>query len=86
MEFALFLRAYPRALEARPPLNRKARYREWTDPTLGKWPDNAVAKCWTRGKCFGYQVRGDLKLLKVAGNRPAGTPDLVPTVPEGTNI
>lgn len=28
MEFEAFLGAYPRLLEARPPLNRKAHYRE----------------------------------------------------------
>ena len=56
-EFAAFLRDYPRALEARPPLSRKARYREWLDATLGAWPENAVAKTWTRGRCRGYQIR-----------------------------
>jgi len=57
--FEAFLRRYPRPLEARPPLTRKANYREWVDPALGKWPGNAVAKCWTRGGCHGYQVRLD---------------------------
>jgi len=57
--FEAFLRSYPRPLEARPPLTRKANYREWVDPALGKWPGNAVAKCWTRGGCHGYQVRLD---------------------------
>jgi hypothetical protein len=46
-----------RARWARPPLTRKASYREWGDPALGKSPENAVAKCWTRGRCQGYQVR-----------------------------
>ena len=23
---------------------------------LGEWPDNAVAKAWTRGRCAGYQI------------------------------
>ena len=57
--YEAFLRRYPRPLEARPPLTRKANYREWVDPALGKWPGNAVAKCWTRGGCHGYQVRLD---------------------------
>jgi len=30
-----FLRRYPRPLEARPPLTRKANYREWLDLALG---------------------------------------------------
>jgi hypothetical protein len=55
--FEAFLRDYPRPLEARPPLSRKARYREWTDATLGRWPGNAVAKTWTRGRSMGYQIR-----------------------------
>ena len=58
-ELEAFLRAYPRPLEARPPLTRKANYREWVDPALGKWPENVVAKCWTRGGCHGYQIRFD---------------------------
>jgi hypothetical protein len=56
-EFEQFLRDYPRPLEARPPLVRKANYREWIDRTLGNWPDNAVAKSWRRGRCLGYQIR-----------------------------
>jgi hypothetical protein len=71
MEFTAFLRAYPRPLEARPPLNRKARYREWTDATLGQWPENAVAKCWSRGQCLGYQVRGELLATSLTPGRLA---------------
>jgi hypothetical protein len=56
-EFLAFLRGYPRPLETRPPLTRKANYREWIDPALGKWPENAVAKSWRRGSCLGYQIR-----------------------------
>jgi hypothetical protein len=56
-EFEMFLREYPRPLEARPPLSRKANYREWVDPALGTWPGNAVAKSWRRGGCLGYQIR-----------------------------
>lgn len=59
LEFEAFLRHYPRPLEARPPLTRKANYREWLDPTLGRWPASAVAKVWTRGGCHGYQIRTD---------------------------
>ena len=84
-EFEIFLRAYPRSLEARPPLPRRARYREWTDATLGRWPDNAVAKAWSRGKCLGFQVRRDLKPLKAPVKRPEA-PDLVAELPAGTNI
>jgi hypothetical protein len=58
-EFEAFLRGYPRPLEARPPLSRKANYREWIDRALGNWPGNAVAKSWRRGGCQGYQVRTD---------------------------
>ena len=57
LEFEAFLRDYPRPLEPRPPLTHKTRYREWLDLTLGGWPDNAVAKCWNRGRCMGWQVR-----------------------------
>jgi hypothetical protein len=57
LEFEGFLRDYPRPLEARPPLTRKANYREWLDASLGKWPEGAVAKCWRRRGCHGYQVR-----------------------------
>jgi hypothetical protein len=56
-ELESFLREYPRPLEARPPISRKANYREWVDPALGNWPGNAVAKAWGRGGCRGYQVR-----------------------------
>jgi hypothetical protein len=58
-EFEAFLRDYPRPLEARPPLIRKANFREWCDAALGKWPGNSVAKCWRRGGCCGYRVRLD---------------------------
>jgi hypothetical protein len=56
-QFEAFLRDYPRPLETRPPLARKANYREWLDASLGVWPDNAVAKTWIRGRCRGYQIR-----------------------------
>jgi hypothetical protein len=57
LEFEAFLRDYPRPLEARPQLTRKANYREWLDSSLGSWPDNAVAKTWIRRRCRGYQIR-----------------------------
>jgi hypothetical protein len=56
-EFEAFLRDYPRPLEARPPLERKANYREWLDPALGTWPDSAIAKAWKRHDCNGWQIR-----------------------------
>jgi hypothetical protein len=56
-ELEAFLRGYPRPLEARPPLSRRANYREWLDPALGNWPENAVAKAWERGGCHGCQIR-----------------------------
>ena len=56
-EFEAFLREYPRPLEARPPVERKANYREWLDPALGAWPDSAVAKAWKRGNGNGWQIR-----------------------------
>ena len=59
LEFDAFLRRYPRPLEARPPLPRKANFRQWLDLTLGQWPKSVVAKCWKRGACRGYQVRTD---------------------------
>jgi hypothetical protein len=56
-EFEAFLRNYPRPLEARPPLSQhKVNFRAWLDASLGEWPDNAVAKAWTRGRCKGYQI------------------------------
>src|SRR5207244_12229728 len=56
-ELEAFLRDYPRQLDARPPLGRKANYREWLDPALGAWPDNAIAKAWKRGASSGWQIR-----------------------------
>jgi hypothetical protein len=42
-EFEEFLRRYPRALMADPPLNKKSRFRRFLDPTLGPWPASQVA-------------------------------------------
>jgi hypothetical protein len=58
LEFGAYLGRYPRPLEARPPITeRKARYREWLDASLGDWPGTAVAKSWRRGRCTGFQIR-----------------------------
>jgi hypothetical protein len=73
-ELEAFLLAYPRSLEARPPLGRKANYREWCDPTLGKWPGNAVAKSWTRGGCHGCQIRVADEAVAIARPRSRGAP------------
>ncbi|MBV8402888.1 MAG: hypothetical protein JO203_01730 [Gammaproteobacteria bacterium] len=56
-QFDDFLRAYPRLLEQRPRITRKAGHREWMDGSLGTWPANAVAKAWTRGRNPIYQIR-----------------------------
>ncbi len=57
-EFEASLRNYPRPLEVHPPLTHKGvRFRAWLDAALGAWPDNAVAKTWSRGRCRGWQVR-----------------------------
>ena len=56
-EFEAFLRGYPRPLEARPALSqRNVNFRAWLDASLGEWPDNVVAKAWTRGRCKGFQI------------------------------
>ena len=65
LEFEAFLRDYPRPLEARPPLNRKADFREWVDPSVGACPGTVVGKAWKRGAGLGYQIRLDL-VLKVS--------------------
>jgi hypothetical protein len=65
LEFEAFLRNYPRPLQTRPPLDRKAKYREWVEPSMGAWPGNAIGKSWSRGACLGYQIRLDL-VLKVS--------------------
>jgi spore cortex formation protein SpoVR/YcgB (stage V sporulation) len=48
------------ALEARPPVSVKnVNHREWSDLSLGGWPDNVVAKMTRRprGKGAVYQFR-----------------------------
>ena len=56
-QFQAFLREYPRSLEERPRITRKAGHREWMDRTRGNWPANAVAKAWTRGRRQAYVIR-----------------------------
>jgi hypothetical protein len=60
-EFQRWLDAFPRPLEAEPLLTRKARFRRWTDPTLGAYPENVVAKQWKIRKSCEQQVRDDLR-------------------------
>jgi hypothetical protein len=56
-EFKRWLAAYLRPLEVDPPLDRKARFRRWSDPALGSYPSNVVAKMRRIGKNGGQQVR-----------------------------
>ena len=56
-QFHAFLSEYPRSLEERPRITRKAGHREWMDRTLGNWPANAVAKAWARGRHETYVIR-----------------------------
>ena len=39
------------------PIHHKANFREWLDTALGGWPQNVVAKVWTRGRSQEFQVR-----------------------------
>jgi hypothetical protein len=59
VEFDEFLRAYPRALEPHPPLDRKALFRHWLDPALGKFPANVVAVSNVSRRSRIYEVRGE---------------------------
>jgi hypothetical protein len=59
-EFDTFLRAYPRPLIIDPPLERKALFRIFQDPTLGSFPQNVVAK-WHAGRRNALcEIRDDL--------------------------
>lgn len=60
-EFQRWLDAYPRPLEVEPPLTSKARFRKWSDPTLGGYPENVVAKEWKVHKSREQQVRDDVR-------------------------
>jgi hypothetical protein len=68
IEFERWLKAFPRPLEVDPPLSRKARFRRWSDPTLGGYPANVVAKQWRIRKNGGQQVRDDLRREVVCGH------------------
>lgn len=57
LEFEDFLRTYPRPLQARPPLNQKARFREYNDPTLGEWPACTVAREFRIRRSAEYWLR-----------------------------
>jgi hypothetical protein len=59
-EFDAFLRAYPRPLVADPPLDKAARFRTYSDPALGSFPRNVVAK-WHAGRRNAlFEIRVDL--------------------------
>lgn len=59
-EFAEFLHTYPRPLEAKPPLERKANFRSYSDPTLGVWPTNVVATSHIGRTTSVFEVRADI--------------------------
>ena len=63
-EFEAFVRSYPRPLEAHPPLDRKANFRSYSDPTLGPWPGNIVATVNTGRRNALYGVREDIFLAR----------------------
>jgi hypothetical protein len=56
-----WLASYPRPLEREPPLIRKGRFRRWSDPTLGGYLENVVAKEWKVHMSCEQQVRDDLR-------------------------
>jgi hypothetical protein len=56
LEFDRYIRQYPRPLVIDPPLGKAARMRTWSDPTLGPWPHNAVAKYFSYYKNSSYFV------------------------------
>jgi hypothetical protein len=60
MEFEAFLSSYPRTLQAHPPLERKANFRSYSDPTLGRWPGNVVATAHTGRTTAVFGVRADV--------------------------
>jgi hypothetical protein len=53
--------AFARPLEAGPPLTRRARFRRWSDSTLGGYRENVVAKQWNVHKSCEQQVSDDLR-------------------------
>lgn len=46
-------------LKVDPPLDRKARFRSWTDPMRGEYPNRVVAKMWKIRRSCEQQVRDD---------------------------
>jgi len=58
LEFEQFLCIYPRPIEVRPPLTKKARFREFNDPTLGPWPGSTVAREFRIRRSREYWLRG----------------------------
>lgn len=59
-EFEEFLFTYPRPLEAKPPLERKANFRSYSDPALGPWPGNVVATSHIGRTTSVFEVRVDI--------------------------
>jgi hypothetical protein len=60
VEFEELLKRHPRPLSAEPPLERKARFRNFRDPSLGSFPANVVAT-WNGSRRAGtFQVRNDI--------------------------
>lgn len=58
-QFQAWLASRP-ALQARPlTITKNVNHREWTDPSLGAWPENVAAKMTRRprGKGACYQIR-----------------------------
>lgn len=60
VEFDAFLSSYPRALTVNPPLERKANFRSYSDPSLGRWPGNVIATVHTGRTTNVFGVRADV--------------------------
>jgi hypothetical protein len=67
-EFETFLTSYPRTLEVHPPIERKAKFRSYSDATLGRWPGNVVATAHTGRTTAVFGVRADVY------EKPCATP------------
>jgi hypothetical protein len=59
-DFAGFLRRFPRPLTIEPPLDQRARFRRYLDPTLGTWPHSQVATAHRAHKATVHVVRIDV--------------------------
>jgi hypothetical protein len=70
IEFRRFLSAYPRPLHAEPPIERKARYREYRDTTLPPWPEDVIAKSHEWRRSVTYLVRGEFVAYCEASKEP----------------